>query len=186
MLRETQLTYLRSCECVLPSFTEGAVQISDSPTPPAEYWIGNSLYCLNEVARKRIEESVGWLDDNVITAAQSLIHQHFPFMFGLEPTLKQETLSFEVHTKDEFVQIFHVGSNHWCTVTNIGCDHGVVNVYDSMFESLCDEAVCVIASLVFCATPTLTIRMMDVAPQTNMADCGVFVHCLCIRYLLWQ
>ena len=47
------------------------------------------------------------------------------------------------------MQIIIVGGCHWCTISNIGYDDGVVNVYDSMYSSAFSGMVKVIASLVF-------------------------------------
>ena len=113
-----------------------------------------------------------WLTDNIITVAQKLMLQHYPHMSGLQPPVLQETLSFQVH-REEFVQILNIHNYHWCVVTNIGCKDGVVNVYDSLYASVSNVTARVIASLLFCSAPRLTIRMMDVEEQKNGADCGV-------------
>ncbi len=163
------------CECILPICTKVHVDLTEhfsvAPTSSEVFWVNNPLYHLNEYARKRIE-CHEWLNDEIVTASQSVILQHFPPTSGLEPALRQET-SFQVHREDEFVQILHVGGNLWCTVANIDCEHGVVNVYDSMYASVSKATVRVIASLLYCMTPNLRIRLMDVEPQKNGAHCGV-------------
>ena len=70
----------------------------------------------------------GWLTDKVINAAQMLMLQHFSNMAGLQPPTLQKVFAFQVHS-GEFVQ---VRNNHWCVVSTVGCDSGVVNVYDSL------------------------------------------------------
>ena len=70
----------------------------------------------------------------------------------------------------EFVQILCVGDSHWCTVSGVGCDDGVVNVYNSMYYS---NTLYVIASLLFTSAPKLKIRMTDVGRQANGSDCGI-------------
>ena len=62
---------------------------------------------------------------------------------------------------------------HWCVLSNIGCQDGVVNVYDSLFKTLAPSIVPVIASLVFTTLTKLTIRMVGVQTQGNSSDCGV-------------
>ena len=55
----------------------------------------------------------------------------------------------------------------------MGCDDGVVNVYDSMFSSVSSDTIRVIASLVFSSASKLVIRTMDVGKQLNGSDCGL-------------
>ena len=114
----------------------------------------------------------GWLNDSIISAAQKLIVQQFPTMSGLQPTILAQIMAFQVH-QGEFVQILHVEGCHWCTVSTVGCDSGVVNVYDSMFYSMSTDTIHVIASLVFSHASKLLIRTMDVGKQSNGSDCGV-------------
>ena len=53
--------------------------------------------------------------------------------------------------------IIFVGGCHWCTTSNIGCDDGVVNVYDSMYSSASSGTVKLIAILVFSPAKQLVI-----------------------------
>ena len=66
-----------------------------------------------------------------IVADQLLILQPFPRRSGLQdPVL----LAFQVQV--EFVQIIHVGGNHWCALSTLGCNEGEVKVYDSLYPSV--------------------------------------------------
>ena len=56
-------------------------------------------------------------------------------MSGLQPPCVQHVLAFKVHS-GEFIQIVHVRNNHWCVVSTVGCENGVVNVYDSLYPSV--------------------------------------------------
>ncbi len=124
------------------------------------------------MSAKRTIEYGEWLSDEVMKAAQSLVLHEFPDMSGLESPVLQRTLSFQIH-RNEFVQIVHMEDSHWCVVTNVGCEEGVVCVYDSMYPSVTEATSRVIASLVFRSASKLTIRMMDVEAQRNAVDCGV-------------
>ena len=135
-------------------------------------WLKNELYTLNNKERETIESPFGWLNDNVISAAQMLLLQQFPHMSGLQPPTLAQAMAFQVH-RGEFVQILCIQGNHWCTVSSVGCDDGVVNVYDSMYSSVSFTTIYVIASLLFTSTLKLKIRMMDVGRQTNGSNCGV-------------
>ena len=112
----------------------------------------------------------GWLTDKIITTAQMLMLQHFPNMAGLQPPL--EVFSVDVQS-GEFVQIINVRNNHWCVVSTVGCEKGVVNVYDSLYSSVSDCMTHLIASMVSSSASNLVVRMMDVERQSNGSDCGV-------------
>ena len=71
--------------------------------------------------------------------------QHFPLIYELQSPTLQHAWGFDVHRGD-FVQILHV---HNSVVSNIGCEDGVVNYYDSMYPSVSSITVQLIASIVF-------------------------------------
>ena len=35
---------------------------------------------------------------------------------------------------DPWIQIFNKDGNHWITPTTVGCDRGVVRIYDSLYR----------------------------------------------------
>ena len=129
----------------------------------------NLLHSLTHQDRKIIASQSGWLTDEVITAAQI---QYFPGMSGLQPPTLQEVCAFQVHT-GEFVQIVNIRNKHWCVVFSVGCDGGVVNVYDSLYSSVSNKTIHLIARMVYSSSSTLEVRMMDVAKQSNSSDCGI-------------
>ena len=55
---------------------------------------------------------------------------------------------------------------------NVGCENGVVNVYDSLYSSVSSKTITLIASMVSTSVSTLVVRMMDVERQSNGSDCG--------------
>ncbi len=133
--------------------------------------IATPLYKLSSDDMATVEQPTGWLNDNIVKASQDLLAQQFPNIKGLQaPTLQQVT--FRVHTK-EFVQIINVNNCHWCVVSTVKCPRGQVNVYDTLFESVQESSIPVIASLLNCPLSDLTIRMMPVQKQTNASDCGI-------------
>ncbi len=133
----------------------------------------NYLYSLTHGDREVVASRTGWLNDKVIAAAQMIMLQHFPSIAGLQPPVLQRVFAFHVH-RGAFVQIINVSNNHWCVVSTVGCDSGVVNVYDSLRKKrLPKKTVRLIASLLFSAASTLAMRTMDVARQSNGSDCGV-------------
>ena len=60
--------------------------------------------------------------------------------------------------------------SHWCTISNVGCNDGVVNVYDSLYPSVSSDTIRLIASLVYSSASQLIIQMMDVGRQCNGSD----------------
>ena len=110
-------------------------------------WVHNAVYYLTNSDKEIILSPSGWLNDSIISAAQKLMLQHFPLISELQPPTLQHTRGFDMHRGD-FVQILHVHDSHWSVVSNIGCEDGVVNYYDSMYPSISSITVQLIASTV--------------------------------------
>ena len=162
------------CDCSLPDKSEHTIILSSSEDVDVGcgMWVKNVLYTLTHADQKVVVSPTGWLTDNVITASQMLLLQHFPNMSGLQPPTLQEVLGFQVHSR-EFVQIIHVRNNHWCVVSTVGCENGAVNVYDSLYSTVSSKTIHLIASLICSSAAKLVIKMMDVEKQSNGSDCGV-------------
>ena len=135
-------------------------------------WVHNAVYSLTSNDKEIILSPSGWLNDNIISAAQNLMLQHFPHISGLQPPTLQHVWGFNVRRGD-FVQILHVQNSHWSVVSNIGCEDGVVNHYDSTYPSVSSVTIQLIATLVFSPASKLKVRIMDVGQQSNGSDCGV-------------
>ena len=60
----------------------------------------------------------------------------FPALTGFKLTFKLQVIG---KWMDSCVQILHCRSCHWITVSTIGCQEEVVNIYDSMFTDVDDE-----------------------------------------------
>ncbi len=163
------------CSCIVNTPEYVYVEDSeeeDSDSQEGDDGITTNIYSLKSNDINNIDNPIGWLDDTVITASQCLLYQHFPHIEGLQPPTIMETRRFKVH-KGEFVQILNVSNLHWCVVSNIGCSLGQVNVYDTMYVNVQESTIPIIARLISCTLPTLTINMMDVGRQSNGSDCGV-------------
>ena len=156
---------LEVCNCGLAKTTvEHVIDLTEDPTVVSSAngsavanntWVSTPLYTLQIDKKREIVSSDGWLSDTVIRAGQLLVLQEFPNIAGLQDPAVHRSLSFQI-LRGEFVQIIFVGGCHWCTVSNVGCDDGVVNVYDSMYPSVSSGTVKLIASLVF--SPALQRR----------------------------
>ena len=77
---------------------------------------------------------------------------------------------FEIMTSD-FIQILHTGHHHWVCVSSIGCEPGVVHLYDSLFSGVIDNDV---KEQVICLFGEKDVKVVNVQQQTNMYDCGIF------------
>ena len=72
-----------------------------------------------------------WLNDMIISAAQSLLKKQNPLVGGFQPPYLGQTCAFDIQS-EEFVQILHNGHGHWLTVSMLGAEDGAeVYVYDS-------------------------------------------------------
>lgn len=176
----TDTTLHERCCCSLPEPSESIVisSASEDENVAHEMWVSNGAYTLDCDDKDLVLSRRGWLTDKIICAAQTILLQFFPNMAGLQPPTLQKVFAFQVHS-GEFVQIIHVRNNHWAVVSTVGCQSGVVCVYDSLYKRLSKETEYLIASMVHVPSSDLQIIMMDVEKQSNTSDCGV----LAIAYI---
>ena len=134
---------------------------SEDEAPNLNVWVSKTIYRLTHDDRELVLSHSGWLTDKIITAAQMLILQHFPKVSGLQPPTLQKVFAFHVHC-GEFVQIINISNNHWCVVSTVGCDSGVINVYGSLPKrTIPDKTIHLIGSLVSCKSSTLGQWMLQ-------------------------
>ena len=126
---------LDKCLCTAQHSTMDYVYVDDDGMEQADVWVRNPLYTLSNKDRETISQPNGWLRDSVINASQLLLLQDHPNIAGLQPPSLQQLRAFKAHS-DKFVQIINVDNVHWCVVSNIGCQDGTVNVYDTLYQSL--------------------------------------------------
>ena len=114
------------------------------------------------------------LNDAVINEAQTLLHEQFPGVGGLEDTTLGPIFMFSVQ-KGEFVQVLHDGNIHWVCISNIGCKAHEINYYDSLRGSRVSWYLLQqIASIVHEEGPELVINSKKVQKQNNGVDCGLY------------
>ena len=79
---------------------------------------------------KRILMAGGWLNDNLIDAASSLLRNEFPWIGGLRNACFSK-IGFD-YSPIEGVQIHHVNNSHWVLSSSIG---GKIRLYDSLVSA---------------------------------------------------
>ena len=93
---------------------------------------------------------------------------------GLQDTALAETLSFDIQ-RGEFVQVLNVSGSHWITVSTIGCQPGVVNIYDSIPScGVPTHTKEQIAAIIFNQDKEVTLEFQAVQSQRGSNDCGLF------------
>ena len=123
--------------------------------------------------RNTVLSSTGWLDDTIINRAQSTLREQFGTA-GFQNTILGTRLLFDV-IRSEFIQILHNGKNHWLTISTIGLPASMVNVYDSLYQSLSQCTIDQICAVMFSTNDAVDVRFIDVGQQTNNSDCGVYM-----------
>jgi len=111
-----------------------------------------------------------WLHDSEIHAGQVLLKKEFPFIDGLQdPAVKG---SLVIPATSEFVQIINVGK-HWVCISTIGCQAGIVKIFDSLYSkpnSVLTDHAC---RMLFCQQDTVTFCNEKVQKQLGGSDCGL-------------
>ena len=111
------------------------------------------------------------LSDMTINPAQSILHQQFPSVLGLEHTELGLTNMFTVR-KNSFLQILY-GNYHWVTV--FGNEKGEISFYDSQSNGNIPRVFLhQICNITQPATNTVSVKVQPVQQQSNQVDCGVF------------
>ena len=78
-----------------------------------------------------IASPTGWLDCTIIHEAQLLLREINPIIQGFQRPTLGPVRQFGIMTS-EFIQLLHVGSNHWVCLTSIGCTPGEMKLLDSI------------------------------------------------------
>ena len=115
-----------------------------------------------------------WITDNIINACQRLIRNAYPHIRGLEDTSLRETLAFTIQ-RGEFVQVLNVSGCHWITISTIGCQQSIVNVYDSIPScSVPLRTKEQIAAIICTQAKKIILEFPAVQSQHGSSDCGLF------------
>lgn len=141
--------------------------------------ICGTLGCKEEITSyfKRTIETGKWLNDRIINACQRMLEEQSKGKIrGWQLTLYEQALSRYERIEDgfDFVQVINVHKNHWIVVSNIGCDPGVLNVYDSMYATISVQSKRQICAFWKSPVDQITFNMINIQRQPNGSDCGVF------------
>jgi len=111
------------------------------------------------------------LTDIEINHCQKMLKLQFPKLNGLRSTLQQDKPSNEPTTN--WVQIVHCQSrDHWITATTLGCNNGMVKIYDSVFRNIDDSTRQIIYK---CFPRNTQIKVVGrTQKQVGEKDCGIF------------
>ena len=175
----------RICVCVYVRMSV-CVCVTSYPTPLQEenlvdecnvslnMWI-ESLYLTTEDERSLVNNE--WLKSSHIYAAHSLLKQSFPHQNGLcDPSYLAEKFLWSASSSNKFIQIMHVGGNHWVCLSNMLCEGDVVELFDSMHTNreVDDTTKQQAATILCCQSPSFSIRVINVQQQEKGNTCGLF------------
>ena len=114
-----------------------------------------------------------WLTDKEMAVASQILSKERPDVGGLQDPVLGQKNQWN-HPCEKFVQFLHVNGNHWITISNIGEEKCVVNIYDSLHLHPTPETENLIAKFIKGDFDRLTFRVQQVQKQCNSYDCGVF------------
>ena len=129
-----------------------------------------------------INDSSGWLNCDIVQAAQVLLQDVNPLIEGLQRPTLGRVRNFNV-VSGEFIQILHTGSNHWVCISNIGCLPGKVHLYDSLFHDIISQEVEDQTNDLLGGN-LVSLDFVPVQQQTNDSDCGVFAIAFAVSLAL--
>jgi len=129
-----------------------------------------------------INDSSGWLNGDIVQAAQVLIQDINPLLEGLQRPTLGRVRNFDV-VSGEFVQILHTGSNHWVCISNIGCLPGKVHLYDSLFHDVISQEIEDQTNDLL-GGDLVSLEFVPVQQQTSDSDCGVFAIAFAVSLAL--
>lgn len=128
---------------------------------------------LTEHDRSLLVSDNGWLNDNIIHAAENLLQSQFSHVNGLQDPILEKNQSFDIMGERPFVQILHINSNHWITIYSIGGSDPHIKVYDTLHSSLPAATKKTIADLLHTNQKSFLVEYMNVQEQEGGSDCGL-------------
>lgn len=123
---------------------------------------------------QRVLDPLYWLEDDEMDRASKIIKHTNSDINGLEDVCVI-SVGHGTKCKGDFIQFVHAHGNHWVTATTVGCNPGVIRVYDSMYRNFDKSCLKLIHGMapVDETTPVI-IELAKFQKQRTKADCGLF------------
>lgn len=122
---------------------------------------------------RRIRSTEFWLEDDHVNRAMRILSKTYKDIDGFQDVCVIETGMAKKMT-DPWIQIFNKDGNHWVTATTVGCDKGVVRIYDSLYRRVPVSLVQLIFKLTKSSYSRLVIEFPNFQKQRTNHDCGLF------------
>ncbi len=115
----------------------------------------------------------GWLDCDIIHRIQVNLRNLNPHVEGFQRPTLGPSRNFDVDS-GKFVQILHTGNSHWVCVSSVGCEPGIVNLYDSLYNNVVAGEI--ESQVINLMGPNVYsgMQVIPVQQQQNGSDCGIF------------
>ena len=151
----------------------GTIVISSSPSKSTEFWIEELKLFPSD--KHTLLSPTEWLNDALINAAQELLKKSSNFKGFQNTQLGRRCQFVSIDKGNKFIQVLHVASTHWITISNIGCQEHEVVIYDSRFHSLSLKAKLQICSLVKSfKLKHIVFKIAKIQQQPNSCSCGLY------------
>ena len=158
--------------------------ISKGPVLQEHSYAKPSLVCCKNSEKADLKSKISKIDfesilmgeklsDIEINIAQKILKIQFPKLNGLNLTLCQNSDKKTEFLITNWLQIiFCKDKSHWVVATTIGCEVGVVKVFDSIFQKLDEESKrCILNYL----PKNTRIKLVGTSQkQIGGRDCGLF------------
>lgn len=159
----------RKLTSIVSNDHESPIIVSSSPSKPTEFWIKELLLFPSD--KQVLLSPVQWLNDNIINAAQKLCDA--TDSKGFQDVLLRQLKPIE--PEHSFIQILHVDSVHWITVSNMKCKNNEVVIYDSRYTGLSLKSKLHVSSLMQKHNIThLKFLVASLCQQEDSCSCGLY------------
>ncbi len=146
----------------------------DEFMPVFEPWLEIGRIQLWERDKRILETPDSWLNDNHISAVDTILKRQYPKQNGLQSTQQLAKKLKWRSSPADFVQIILVSQNHWVCASNMLSSPGVVEVFDSMPAVVTSTLTTQIAAIIKHKEPEFRLRFINVQHQSGGSDCGLF------------
>lgn len=130
--------------------------------------------CLYQDDKKILKSQHQWINDAIVNSAQKLLSISSD-VSGLQNTQLGKNLQFKsIQQTNKIVQVLHVNSNHWITVSNINSASNSINIYDSLYNYISFKTKKQISSFMKFSLNDVHFCLVNVEQQKDGISCGYF------------